>query len=158
MLQTDMERARFWAKVEKSNEAPCCWTWAGYRNRDGYGRFMLRRRVEGAHRVAYTALVGPVAVGLELDHLCRNRACVNPAHMEAVSHAENVRRGNWRAAALESVRRRRKGVCPRGHAMTGDNLYVQMRVDAPGGMRSCRRCRSESARRSYEKKRRRDAP
>jgi hypothetical protein len=71
-----------------------CWPWRGATNQRGYGNFML---TDGAtaksHRVTYELLVGPIPEGLELDHTCRNTGCVNPAHLEPVTHAENIRRG-----------------------------------------------------------------
>lgn len=79
--------ARFWAKVHVLPNG--CWEWTAYRSRKGYGLFGQT----AAHLVAFRALIGAVAPGLELDHLCRNRACANPCHLEPVPHAENVRRG-----------------------------------------------------------------
>jgi hypothetical protein len=70
-----------------------CWSWRGYRDQKGYGRFYCRGLNEYAHRWSYEYFVGAVPVGLELDHLCRNRDCVNPAHLEAVTHRVNVARG-----------------------------------------------------------------
>lgn len=80
---------RFMGKVEAS---PLCWEWRGRRTSDGYGLFRIGRSDRYAHRFAWSALVGPIPAGLELDHLCRNRGCVNPAHLQPVAHAENVRR------------------------------------------------------------------
>lgn len=82
---------RFWEKVDGSGD---CWEWTGTRQTMGYGSFwVLGQGKRLAHRVAYELLVGPIAEGRELDHRCRNRICVNPDHLEPVSHRENVRRG-----------------------------------------------------------------
>ena len=80
--------SRFWSKVDKRGPSEC-WNWLASKSPLGYGCFDKR----GAHRVAYEALRGAVPVGLVLDHLCRNPGCVNPAHLEAVTHRENIRRG-----------------------------------------------------------------
>lgn len=70
-----------------------CWNWTAGKDEFGYGRFGFRGRNNRAYRVAYILLVGEVPEGLELDHLCRNRACINPAHLEPVTHRENILRG-----------------------------------------------------------------
>jgi len=114
----------FWSKVDASGD---CWEWTGMRDRDGYGKVSWDARKKLTHRLAYELLVGPVPVGLQLDHLCRNRACVNPDHLQPVTWAENLRRGAPR----------RRPNCRRGHPLSGDNLYAR-----PGsGGRECRTCR-----------------
>ncbi len=126
---------RFWAKVEKT---PTCWLWRAGKDHLGYGQIRRDGSHAKAHRVAYDLLVGPIPDGLELDHLCRVRNCVNPAHLEPVTHAENVRRG------LSGQRQRAKTHCPAGHPYDAENTYV-----APRGDRGCRACRMASKRR-YE--------
>jgi hypothetical protein len=86
-LGFDFEAA-FWAKVDKSGD---CWVWTSVMHR-GYGVYGSRARRRKAHRWAWEFANGPVPAGLEIDHLCRNRACVRPDHLEPVTHAENVRR------------------------------------------------------------------
>lgn len=110
---------RFWSKVEKTDS---CWNWTAGKNADGYG--YISESVNGvkrhfrAHRLAYELLVEPIPDGLQLDHLCRNRACVNPAHLEVVTNTENIHRG-----VGEAAKNRLKTQCPQGHDLTGDNVY-----------------------------------
>lgn len=123
---------RFWSKV-----SPCpmsgCWLWTAHASPQGYGRIGTGgHTTDCAHRVAYRALVGVIADGLVLDHLCRVRCCVNPAHLEAVKHTENCRRGV--AAEVNSARLRSATHCARGHAYTKDNTRVLR------GIRRCRTC------------------
>lgn len=80
------------AKVDVTADG--CWAWKGAKTPTGYGVVSIERRARKAHRYSYLHLVGPVPDGLVLDHLCRNRACVNPAHMEPVTQRTNVLRGN----------------------------------------------------------------
>ena len=106
---------RFWSKVEKSAG---CWLWtAGLCH--GYGQFSFLGLDVRAHRFAYELLVGPIPAGLEIDHLCRDRACVNPDHLEPVTHRENGLRGESPA-----VRIHRSGRCGRGH-LRGDERCKQ---------------------------------
>ena len=110
-----------------------CWVWSGPLTASGYARASIGNRPTRVHRAAYQEWCGPIPDGTVLDHLCRNRAYVNPAHLEAVSQQENVQRG---AAADLSVRRYPRTHCPHGHAFTVDNSYFCKR-----GTRSCRACR-----------------
>ena len=115
---------RFWEKVDVGG---VCWEWTAAKTRQGYGNFWTGARYIGAHRWAYESLVGSIPKGLILDHLCRNRACVNPDHVEPVTYGENYRRG---------LRGMRRYYCPAGHEVRGDNLYV-----SPEGYNQCKACR-----------------
>lgn len=122
----------FWALADKTDE---CWNWSGSIHRLGYGQVRWGGGFRKAHRVAYELAIGPIPDGLELDHLCRNRRCVRPDHLEPVTHAENVRRG-----------RVHKTTCRNGHPYEG-NLVI----DTASGARRCRTCRNAQ---SAERKRR----
>lgn len=128
---------RFWAKVEKTD---ACWHWTGTKTRNGYGILWHEGSRWLAHRLAYTSLVGKIPDGQTIDHLCRTRDCVNPLHLEPVTHRENVLRGEGIAA-----RRSRQTHCSNGHEFTDDNTYRY-----PNGRRACRQCRQQERRRHYE--------
>lgn len=113
---------RFWARVQKGEE---CWEWDAPAY-DGYGRFFRHGRQQMAHRVSYELLVGPIPVGHEVDHLCRVRGCVNPAHLEAVTQAENARRAGkverMRASLAQEIVTHVKGEIAAGRLKPGDEL------------------------------------
>lgn len=113
-----------------------CWLWERGLNSAGYGMHAQRRVMRLAHKLAYEAINGAVPQGLELDHLCRVRCCINPDHLEAVSRRTNTLRGETRPA--ENVLKDR---CPKGHPYAGGNLYTRA-----NGHRVCRACAAERAR------------
>lgn len=125
---------RFMAQ-QRSDLETGCRIWTGTLDRDGYGRFFIEGRRFAAHRVAYTWSRGLIPDDLTVDHLCRNRACVQPEHLEVVTNRENIARGN---AGLFN---RSKTHCKQGHPLQGDNLYVR------DTGRGCRECIRESSRR-----------
>jgi len=119
---------RFWAKVRKGD---ICWNWTAAKMPAGYGLFGVgRRRPEYAHRFSYELAFGPIPQGMVIDHLCRNTSCVNPDHLEVVTHRENSLRGNG-SPALNA----RKTHCIHGHEFTPENTYRY-----PHGGRKCRTC------------------
>ena len=115
-----------------------CWTWTGCTDQ-GYGRIGAFSRYWWTHRLSYILLVGEIPDGLEIDHLCRNRACVNPEHLDPVPREVNIARGN----AFQMVNAR-KTECLRGHAFTPENTEVNRK-----GQRSCKACRA-IRRRTYQ--------
>lgn len=117
--------ARFRAKIHINKNG--CWIWTAGRCSGGYGKFLNTT----AHRFAYQKFVGAIPDGLCLDHICRNRACCNPAHLEPVTQKENTLRGDTFQA-----RNAAKTHCPHGHEYTTENTYRY-----PNGRRRCKTCR-----------------
>lgn len=107
-----------------------CWVWQKALTEKGYARMSYRGAAKRAARISYEVFIGPIPDGLEPDHLCRNRACVNPACLELVTHQENLRRG--RSANAEKTH------CPHGHPYSPENIYWD-----PRGGRECRICRED---------------
>ena len=138
---------RIWSKLVVTSNG--CWEWTGASTL-GYGRVHWGERSSSklVHRVVFALATGREAPEV-LDHLCRNTLCCNPAHLDPVSQAENIRRGNWGAnsAALQ----RAKTHCPNGHEFTTENTYIPPSTSPK--QRQCRTCRLATKRRYNEKMR-----
>ncbi len=130
---------RFWSKVKigTPNE---CWLWMASLTEKGYGQFAIDGKMRRAHSVAYELLIGPIPEGLELDHTCRNRACVNSQHLEPVTTRVNILRGVG-VAGINA----RKTHCKRGHEFTLENTFIHNK-ETPHAGRGCRICRRANSR------------
>lgn len=129
----------FWAAVNKDHPNGC-WVRAGWRNPHGYTQGSLDGKKKLAHRIAYELTYGPVPEGHEIDHLCRNRACCNPDHLEAVTRRENQSRSDSTFTAIN----REKTHCPHGHPYNELNTLV-----TASGYRRCRWCNVLRKRRRF---------
>lgn len=127
MTLSTHQRERLFSLIDASGD---CWEWTGRTNHVNRGVFYANGKTHQAHRIVWETLVGPVPDGLELDHLCRHTVCVNPDHLEPVTHRENMLRG-----FNPSADNAKKTHCKRGHPFDEKNTYVR-----PNGHRTCRRC------------------
>lgn len=120
-----------------------CWEWSGSISNQGYGRLTVgsrtdkTRRTRSAHRVSYETFVGKIPKGLVIDHLCKNRKCINPSHLEPVTIQENIKRGD--SGKFESS----KTHCPKGHEYSEDNIYKY------GNSRNCKICMKTRSIKNY---------
>ena len=123
-----------------------CWLWTGFLHKSGYGRIAVSHSISRfAHRVSYETFKCEIPDGLELDHLCRVRCCINPDHLEPVTHQINALRGE--TGEVMAALNRDKTHCPQGHEYTPENTYIPRR-----GGRNCRRCKLEAQRRYAARK------
>lgn len=121
---------KFWSKVDKTKS---CWNWKGCLRKDGYGHLSVETKAKLPHRISYQLLVGRIPKKLQIDHLCRNRSCVNPKHLELVTIGENVLRGKSFSAINA-----KKTHCKRGHEFTKENTIVGTKPR--GYRRMCKTC------------------
>ena len=136
---TTLWTVRFFAMVDLGSEPGDCWLWQGYCTPEGYGQFDKKY----AHRLIWELLIGPIPDQLTIDHLCRVRRCLNPAHLEVVTNKENILRGN-----SMSARYARRTHCVHGHEFTEENTGKVRGRDG----RICRTCKSAVDRRYWHRK------
>jgi hypothetical protein len=132
-----MTEQRFMSKIKKTDT---CWYWTAAKTKAGYGMYSIKHKLIYAHRYSYQMFVGELVANMELDHTCRNRDCVNPNHLEQVSHKENIMRGEaWNKFIRHNSL---KTKCPKGHNY--DYIY--------NGKRGCKKCRNIQAKKHMKGK------
>lgn len=140
LLLNESDLKRFWDKVDKESGdihpvlETRCWLWTAGLSEKGYGTFRFNGRMQKAHRLTYELRYGEIPKGLEPDHLCSNRRCIRPEHLEAVTHRENIHRSNGIAA-----KNAKKTHCLNDHEFDNDNTYF----NKTSGSRQCRQCRKD---------------
>lgn len=135
-----------WVSVDKKSG---CWLWTGHLCQDGYGKSINRDFIGEslAHRLSWLWHRGEIPEGCEIDHKCFVRNCVNPNHLECVTHLENIRRGHARGSYTGTNRNALKTHCDRGHPLSGDNVRVEVWRGVT--MRKCKACRALRRRENY---------
>lgn len=123
---------RFLSKISASDN---CWTWLGTPTKTGYGRFKNKGEMYYAHRVSYSIFNGEIKKDLVIDHICKNRLCVNPEHLRQVTISQNVKENSNAPSAIN----REKTTCIRGHLLSGENLRYEN--GKQGIKRICKICK-----------------
>ena len=134
MTNPTWTHVKFWIQDKISIDVNNCWNWTANKTSAGYGKLWG----DMAHRLSYQAYTGPIGKGLDIDHLCRNRGCVNPEHLEPVTRKENLSRGI--GISLQKKAAAAKASCKNGHLLTSENTYIR----PSDGIRQCRKCKSAS--------------
>jgi hypothetical protein len=153
-MRMELKLEKLWNRVEVTG---FCWLWKGNCNPEGYGSQWWEGRNQKAHRVIYTLLVGPIPEGAQLDHLCRVRNCVNPDHVEPVTHAVNQSRkkAKWAkpkdTTPSKEAQRKAAGLCKKGHVLAEVGVLESVRSN--GSVRKqCRLCQHNVQERYRRKK------
>lgn len=140
------DEKRFKTKYIKHGD---CWIWIGsFNGKKGYGKMLLRGKLELAHRISYSWYRGHIPTGMTIDHMCNNKACVNPEHLEVATQKDNNLRGNSLTA-----KNKRKTHCARGHEFTEDNVKIIIRRTST--RRVCKKCHRQNVRATKRRRRER---
>jgi hypothetical protein len=154
-----IDPVRVWSRVAMTEDG--CWLWCGARSKNGYGAIWLRGTQTTAHRIAYALAKGPIPDGAEIDHLCSNKGCVRPSHLEAVTHSENCRRSRVlrgvqrkrRYATRDTERAAKQAAFPTGVCFRGHDLSQTTHVRPDGRGRYCRECKKIQMKNWHSKQR-----